>query len=733
MPRPDTPLVQVPPELPMELALAVQSSLAALFRMRIFCTEPFRIPMAGDVHVCCFDKTGTLTSDDLVVSGVVVEAPRGEGAGYSLVEASAAQESVALVLAGCHSLVRVEGEVRALLPPAPLRAARLPRCVSRRLPHTRCCMRQVTGDPMEKAALQACGWTLRSSHEAVPSTATGAARGHPAVGSMRVLLRHDFSSDLKRMSTVVAVERLGSRGRQVWALCKGAPEVVEQHLRHVPAWFRPAYLHHMRSGKRVLALAARRLDVAAPGDAHDASALASVAAGGNVALMARAARAQLTRADAERALQLAGLLVLDCPLKSDSAAVVAELREASHGVVMITGDNALTACAVARDVSMVPAGKPTLVLWRAELAAEAGADGPAETEAASLHTAAGASPDAAAAYWCPLEVTGDPEAEAASRMPFRAAELPALARTHVLCATGPALDALTQGSHAGAGAAGGSAAGGSGGTDAARAEQVAQRKVLSALAPLVTVWARVSPAHKELVVSALKASGRRTLMCGDGTNDVGALKQADVGVSVINSPALEKKQNAPAAGAAASTAAARVATDARSRKRAPRWAGSGSTGAPQQMQGMLDSVQAEDDVRRPLAARTAAPPLTAALSRVNRCNCGSGTPPLRHPSPARPPACGAVRGRASGRAPPCARAPHVLLRAAVDILRQGRCALVTTLQMFRILALNCLITAFSLSVIHFHGVKNGDQCAPPCRPAAAACADMPACALWRRR
>jgi manganese-transporting P-type ATPase len=101
----------VPPELPMELSMAVNYSIMQLVKKAIFCTEPFRIPFAGKVDICCFDKTGTLTQNDLVIKGVTglnLEPQNKNDDIVALENVISHNRYAHLVLAGCHTLAMAE-------------------------------------------------------------------------------------------------------------------------------------------------------------------------------------------------------------------------------------------------------------------------------------------------------------------------------------------------------------------------------------------------------------------------------------------------------------------------------------------------------------------------------------------------------------------------------------------------------------------------------------------------
>ena len=159
--------MEIRPELPMQMAMAVNNSLMTLMKMHVFCTEPYRVPMAGKLDACLFDKTGTLTTDELVAVGVLEQAQllassknanttnnninnNKDKAGPDLRLKPMIQlhNEAALVIAGCHSLVVFDDET--------------------------------TGDPLEMASLKSIRWHVNADGKVEPMPqggGTAAGRG----------------------------------------------------------------------------------------------------------------------------------------------------------------------------------------------------------------------------------------------------------------------------------------------------------------------------------------------------------------------------------------------------------------------------------------------------------------------------------------------------------------------------------------------------------------------------
>jgi cation-transporting ATPase 13A1 len=84
-----------------------------LIQKQIFCTEPFRIPFAGKINICCFDKTGTLTQNDLVIKGLtgVGNTPNERQRIITPNDLFVTDKNCGTVIGGCHTLAQTDGNL----------------------------------------------------------------------------------------------------------------------------------------------------------------------------------------------------------------------------------------------------------------------------------------------------------------------------------------------------------------------------------------------------------------------------------------------------------------------------------------------------------------------------------------------------------------------------------------------------------------------------------------------
>ncbi|ORX77383.1 hypothetical protein BCR32DRAFT_295634 [Anaeromyces robustus] len=62
--------VVVPPALPATMSIGTSFAISQLKKLKIFCISPNRVIVGGKLNLICFDKTGTLTENGLCVLGV---------------------------------------------------------------------------------------------------------------------------------------------------------------------------------------------------------------------------------------------------------------------------------------------------------------------------------------------------------------------------------------------------------------------------------------------------------------------------------------------------------------------------------------------------------------------------------------------------------------------------------------------------------------------------------------
>ncbi|PSN36028.1 Manganese-transporting ATPase 13A1 [Blattella germanica] len=495
----------VPPELPIELSLAVNTSLLSLSKL--------------DIPVFSSGQQGVVPLAETSLESIQV-------------------------LATCHALAQLDDGL--------------------------------VGDPLEKATLTAVDWNLTKGDAVIPKR--GKAPG------MKIFHRHHFSSALKRMSVIAGYTLPGSTDTTYITTVKGAPETLKSMFSSIPSTYDSIYLEMSRRGARVLALGWKELGRLTPQQTRE-----------------------LTRDELECDLKFAGFVIISCPLKTDSKSVIKEILNASHLVVMITGDNPLTACHVAKELRFTHKPK-TLILTEVER------DGWA---------------------WESIDQT--------QRLPILPQKgYKELVSKYDLCVTGEGLTFLSE----------------------------QHKQFLYQILPHISVFARVAPKQKEFVIVTLKALGYTTLMCGDGTNDVGALKHADVGVAILsNAPERMPERKKPERGERE-----RERERERNRGHGPGGANPGPHGNPRQnaanathtqLQKLLKEIEEQDQAQIvKLGDASIAAPFTSKLSSI-MCIC--------------------------------------------HVIKQGRCTLVTTLQMFKILALNALILAYSQSVLYLDGIKFSDM------------------------
>ncbi|CCX34624.1 Similar to Probable cation-transporting ATPase C1672.11c; acc. no. O74431 [Pyronema omphalodes CBS 100304] len=485
--------IVVPPALPATLTIGVSSAMARLKQLSIFCISPQRINVAGKLDVMCFDKTGTLTEDGLDVLGVhcVTSFPHKftdlYDSAQGLLKAGNKRDprcpftAVHNTMTTCHSLRNVDDEM--------------------------------IGDPLDLKMFDFTGWIFKEGMSAAPSAKDKKdkkAGANEQAGGRNTGLSPSTvrppGTEASSTPVSLAGQAYGtfinpSQNPEELGILKTFEFVSELRrssviVRHFGDTGADIYVKGapecMRQICNSMSFPVNYDEML---EHYTKSGYRVIAcATKHVEPLSWIKAQKMSRGDAESGLTFSGFIVFENKLKETTTPVIEELRKAHIRTVMCTGDNILTAISVARQCKLIddsfvfvphingPHDSPDAIIeWKTV------DETPLELDEHSLIPK-------------PTSYGGDVSG------PYSRNNL----QNYSLAVSGEVFRWVVD---------------------------YAPEKYLNKVLQRGQVYARMSPDEKQELMEKLQKMDYTVGFCGDGANDCGALKAADVGISLSDAEA----------------------------------------------------------------------------------------------------------------------------------------------------------------------------------------------------
>ncbi|KAJ5953419.1 hypothetical protein N7454_000315 [Penicillium verhagenii] len=466
--------IVVPPALPATLSIGTNFALSRLKKQSIFCISPQKVNVGGKLDVVCFDKTGTLTEDGLDVLGARVVSNNQRFSDLL------SETSTGLLLPSSVANSPYDQEKQRKI------IYTMATCHSLRVVDG-----ELLGDPLDVKMFQFTDWsyeeggghvseptspkfdTITPSVARPPDTHPGEIQRNGPNLPVELGVLRSFEFVSQLRRASVVVRQFGDNGASFFV--KGAPESIKDICvpGTLPSDYDELLNYYTHKGYRVIACATKYERKLSWMKAQ-----------------------KLSRAEAESNLEFLGFIIFENKLKPSTSRVITELNQAGIRNVMCTGDNILTAVSVAKECEMIGPDEHCFIPHFIEE--------PGLVTKTSLIWESVDNPDFRLdpRTLQPLKFSIEEDVSIPGNILHD--------KNYCVAVTGDVFRWMVD---------------------------YGNEDVLNRILVIGKVFARMSPDEKHELVEKLQSIDYCCGFCGDGANDCGALKAADVGISLSDAEA----------------------------------------------------------------------------------------------------------------------------------------------------------------------------------------------------